>query len=112
MGAQGLAAALLPVVREFYTHEENVQAFEAWLKRSGKIILKSLQQAEISARTKSEMRGCIYLVTLKKSLDSSLSQIVLVKYVDLKSPRFSSLDFSIFNMHLNWSHDFVLSGCN
>ena len=27
-----LAAALLPVIREFYTHEENVQAFEAWLK--------------------------------------------------------------------------------
>ena len=29
---KGLAAALLPVIREFYTHEENVQAFEAWLK--------------------------------------------------------------------------------
>ena len=29
---KGLAAALLPVVLEFYTHEENVQAFEAWLK--------------------------------------------------------------------------------
>ena len=28
----GLAAALLPVIREFYTREENVQAFEAWLK--------------------------------------------------------------------------------
>ena len=29
---KGLAAALLPVIREFYTHEENVQAFETWLK--------------------------------------------------------------------------------
>lgn len=28
---KGLAASLLPVIREFYTHEENVQAFEAWL---------------------------------------------------------------------------------
>ena len=27
-----LAASLLPVIREFYTHEENVQAFEEWLK--------------------------------------------------------------------------------
>lgn len=27
-----LAASLLPVIREFYTHEENVRAFEAWLK--------------------------------------------------------------------------------
>lgn len=29
---KGLAAALLPVIREFYTREENVRAFEAWLK--------------------------------------------------------------------------------
>lgn len=29
---KGLAAALLPVIREFYTHEENVRAFEMWLK--------------------------------------------------------------------------------
>ena len=29
---KGLGASLLPVIREFYTHEENVQAFEAWLK--------------------------------------------------------------------------------
>ena len=29
---KGLAAALLPVIREFYTREENVQAIEAWLK--------------------------------------------------------------------------------
>ena len=29
---KGLAAALLPVICEFYTCEENVQAFEAWLK--------------------------------------------------------------------------------
>ena len=29
---KGLAAALLPVIRESYTHEENVRAFEAWLK--------------------------------------------------------------------------------
>ena len=29
---KGLAASLLPVIREFYTLEENVQAFEAWLK--------------------------------------------------------------------------------
>ena len=29
---KGLAAALLPVVREFYTHEQNVRAFEACLK--------------------------------------------------------------------------------
>ena len=28
---KGLAASLLPVIREFYT-QENVQAFEAWLK--------------------------------------------------------------------------------
>ena len=32
---KGLAAALLPVIREFYTREENVQAFEAWLKDWG-----------------------------------------------------------------------------
>ena len=29
---KGLAAALLPVIREFYTHEDNVRAFGAWLK--------------------------------------------------------------------------------
>ena len=29
---KGLAAALLSVIREFYTRKENVQAFEAWLK--------------------------------------------------------------------------------
>ena len=29
---KGLAAALLPVIREFYTREENVRAFETWLK--------------------------------------------------------------------------------
>ena len=29
---KGLAASLLPAIREFYTHEENDQAFEAWLK--------------------------------------------------------------------------------
>ena len=29
---KGLAAALLPVIREFYMREENVRAFEAWLK--------------------------------------------------------------------------------
>ena len=29
---KGLAASLLPAIREFYTHEGNVQAFEAWLK--------------------------------------------------------------------------------
>ena len=29
---EGLAAALLPVIREFYTHEDNVRAFGAWLK--------------------------------------------------------------------------------
>lgn len=29
---KGLAAALLPVIREFYTRDENVQAFESWLK--------------------------------------------------------------------------------
>ena len=29
---EGLAAALLPVIREFYTREEKVQACEAWLK--------------------------------------------------------------------------------
>ncbi len=27
-----LAAALLPVICEFYTREENIRAFEAWLK--------------------------------------------------------------------------------
>ena len=42
---KGLAASLLPVIREFYTHEENVQAFEAWLKE------RETQQAEISAKT-------------------------------------------------------------
>ena len=25
-------SVILPVIREFYTREENVQAFEAWLK--------------------------------------------------------------------------------
>ena len=29
---KGLVAALLPVIREFYTHEDNVRAFGAWLK--------------------------------------------------------------------------------
>ena len=29
---EGLAAALLPVIREFYMREENIRAFEAWLK--------------------------------------------------------------------------------
>ena len=29
---KGLAAALLPVIREFYMREENIRAFEAWLK--------------------------------------------------------------------------------
>ncbi len=29
---KGLAAALLPVICEFYTREENIRAFEAWLK--------------------------------------------------------------------------------
>ena len=29
---KGLVAALLPVIREFYTREENVRAFETWLK--------------------------------------------------------------------------------
>ena len=29
---KGLAAALLPVISEFYTREENIRAFEAWLK--------------------------------------------------------------------------------
>ena len=29
---KGLAASLLPVVRGLYTLEENVEAFEAWLK--------------------------------------------------------------------------------
>ena len=29
---KGLAASLLPAIREFYTHEGNVQAFGAWLK--------------------------------------------------------------------------------
>ena len=27
---KGLAASLLPAIREFYTHEENVQAFDLW----------------------------------------------------------------------------------
>ena len=29
---KGLAAALLPVIREFYTHEENIRVFDAWMK--------------------------------------------------------------------------------
>ena len=29
---EGLAAALLPVIREFYTHEENIRVFDAWMK--------------------------------------------------------------------------------
>ena len=29
---KGLAAPMLPVIREFYTREENIRAFEAWLK--------------------------------------------------------------------------------
>ena len=27
---RGLAASLLPNIQEFYSHEENVRAFEAW----------------------------------------------------------------------------------
>ena len=29
---KGLAAALLPVIREFYTREENIRVFDAWMK--------------------------------------------------------------------------------
>ena len=29
---KGLAAALLPVIREFYTHEENIRVFDACMK--------------------------------------------------------------------------------
>ena len=29
---KGLAAALLPHIQEFYTHEENVRAFGEWLQ--------------------------------------------------------------------------------
>ncbi len=29
---KGLAASLLPVIQEFYTHEENIRAFEKWLQ--------------------------------------------------------------------------------
>ena len=29
---KGLAASLLPAIQEFYTHEENVRAFEEWLR--------------------------------------------------------------------------------
>ena len=29
---KGLAASLLPIIQEFYTHEENIRAFEKWLK--------------------------------------------------------------------------------
>ena len=29
---KGLAASLLPVIQEFYTHEENIRAFEEWLQ--------------------------------------------------------------------------------
>ena len=29
---KGLAAALLPIIREFYTHEENIRVFDAWMK--------------------------------------------------------------------------------
>lgn len=29
---KGLAAALLLVIREFYTHEENIRVFDAWMK--------------------------------------------------------------------------------
>lgn len=32
---KGLAAALLPHIQEFYAHEENVRAFELWLKEQG-----------------------------------------------------------------------------
>lgn len=29
---KGLAASLLPIIQEFYTHEENIRAFEKWLQ--------------------------------------------------------------------------------
>ena len=29
---KGLAASLLSAIQEFYTHEENVRAFEKWLR--------------------------------------------------------------------------------
>ena len=33
---KGLAASPLPTIQEFYTHEENVCAFEEWLQKREK----------------------------------------------------------------------------
>lgn len=51
---KGLAAALLPVIREFYMREENVQAFEAWLKDRESNPQKHGKQ-KCAQRRKSEM---------------------------------------------------------
>ena len=56
---KGLATSLLPAIREFYTHEENVQAFEAWLKERENNSQKHSKR-KYAKRRKSEMRGCIY----------------------------------------------------
>ena len=51
---KGLAAALLPVIREFYTHEDNVRAFGAWLKDRESNPQKHGKQ-KCAQRRKSEM---------------------------------------------------------
>ena len=68
---KGLAASLLPVIREFYTHEENVQAFEAWLK-SGKIILKNTASGNKRKDGNRRCEAVSISVTLKNTQFSAI----------------------------------------
>ena len=56
---KGLTASLLPAIREFYTHKENVQTFEVWLKERENNPQKHGKR-KCAQRRKSEMWVCIY----------------------------------------------------
>ena len=64
---KGLAAALLPVIREFYTHEENIRVFDAWMKERENNPQKHSKR-KYAQRRKSEMRGFLYPVFSKRVL--------------------------------------------
>lgn len=68
---KGLAASLLPVIREFYTHEENVQAFEAWLKER-KIILKNTASGNKRKDGNRRCEAVSISVTLKNAQFSAI----------------------------------------
>lgn len=68
---KGLAASLLPVIREFYTHEENVQAFEAWLKER-EIILKNTASGNKRKDGNRRCEAVSISVTLKNTQFSAI----------------------------------------